>query len=69
MGKAILSQPGCVSRLLSLLLDQRYVSLSEVYVIIRGMRQRREENTISSGGEEVVGSTSPLTKGKGGRER
>ena len=24
MGKAILSQPGCVSRLLSLLLDQRY---------------------------------------------
>ena len=30
MGKAILSQPGCVSRLLSLLLDQRYCSLTHV---------------------------------------
>lgn len=27
MGKAILSQPACVSKLLSLLLDQRYVYL------------------------------------------
>ena len=35
MGKAILSQPGCVSRLLSLLLDQRWESLSEVVVVIR----------------------------------
>ena len=27
-------------------------------------RQRRVEKTIRSGGEEVAGSTSPLTKGK-----
>lgn len=32
MGKAILSQPGCVSRLLSLLLDQRYSLLSRACV-------------------------------------
>ena len=29
-----------------------------------GNSQRRVENTIRRGGEEVVGSTSPLTKGK-----
>ena len=32
-------------------------------------RQRRVEKTIRGGGEEAAGSTSPLTKGKRGRER
>ena len=32
-------------------------------------RQRRVEKTIRRGGEVVAGSTSPLTKGKRGRDR
>ena len=32
-------------------------------------RQRRVKKTIRGGGEEVAGSTSPMTKGKIGRDR
>ena len=44
-----------------------------VYVIGKNIkedrRQRRVEKTISDEAEKVAGSTSPLTKGKRGRER